>query len=430
VIVESKSAHGNATADRALRALGARPEADCSKYCLGVGYTNPRVNSNRMRPLLRRHFRAAPIAAVALALGATAPAAAADVPRLDIRAATAIRDDPKVPARLTVGGRTHRIAIELRGQASQAFPKKPYAIETNRRVRLLGMPRERDWILNAAYTDPTLMRDALAHDAARSLGLAASLTRHVQLRLNGRYRGVYVLMEAPELSDRRVQGDALLELTGQPKLGRGDESFPSTTGRRVRYAEPDEADKKKARAARRAVEAFEAALGGPGWRAHLDEASAVDYVLHAELLKNQDAFYSSTYLHQRTDGKLAMGPVWDYDLSAGNTVEPTISAPEGWLLPGRPWAGVLLADPGFQAALAARWRTLRSGGLLEELLRTVDRHARTLHAPAQRNFKRWRTLALPVFRNQPVHGSHPAAVAALKDWLIRRAAWMDAALGR
>jgi hypothetical protein len=72
VIVESKSPRGNATADRALRALGARPEDGCSKYCLGVGFTNPDVNSNRMRPLLRRHFRAAPVAAVPLALGAGA----------------------------------------------------------------------------------------------------------------------------------------------------------------------------------------------------------------------------------------------------------------------------------------------------------------------------------------------------------------------
>ncbi|MGH2948390.1 MAG: polyphosphate polymerase domain-containing protein, partial [Solirubrobacteraceae bacterium] len=64
VIVESKSARGNATADRELLALGARPEGRCSKYCLGVGFTNPAVKNNGLRPLLRRHFRAAPVAAV------------------------------------------------------------------------------------------------------------------------------------------------------------------------------------------------------------------------------------------------------------------------------------------------------------------------------------------------------------------------------
>jgi hypothetical protein len=57
-IVESKSARGNALADRALRELGHRPEAACSKYCLGVTLTRA-VAGNPFRPLLRRHFRAA-----------------------------------------------------------------------------------------------------------------------------------------------------------------------------------------------------------------------------------------------------------------------------------------------------------------------------------------------------------------------------------
>jgi hypothetical protein len=56
-IVESKSARGNALADRALRELGHRPQAACSKYCLGVALTRA-VAGNPLRPLLRRHFHA------------------------------------------------------------------------------------------------------------------------------------------------------------------------------------------------------------------------------------------------------------------------------------------------------------------------------------------------------------------------------------
>jgi hypothetical protein len=59
VIVESKSAHGAAHADRALRALGARPVQGCSKYCLGIGITRPGIKRNGLLPLLRRHFHAA-----------------------------------------------------------------------------------------------------------------------------------------------------------------------------------------------------------------------------------------------------------------------------------------------------------------------------------------------------------------------------------
>jgi len=55
VIVESKSARGDARADRVLRRLGHRPQPACSKYCLGVALTRP-VAGNPLRPLLRRHF--------------------------------------------------------------------------------------------------------------------------------------------------------------------------------------------------------------------------------------------------------------------------------------------------------------------------------------------------------------------------------------
>ena len=54
-IVESKSARGDALADRVLRELGHRAQPSCSKYCLGVALTRP-VAGNSLRPLLRRHF--------------------------------------------------------------------------------------------------------------------------------------------------------------------------------------------------------------------------------------------------------------------------------------------------------------------------------------------------------------------------------------
>jgi hypothetical protein len=54
-VVESKSSGGSAPADRALRALGARPEGRCSKYCVGIAATRPQVKANALRPLLRRH---------------------------------------------------------------------------------------------------------------------------------------------------------------------------------------------------------------------------------------------------------------------------------------------------------------------------------------------------------------------------------------
>ena len=60
LLVETKTERGNGTADRLLRALGARPVSGCSKYCLGVALTYPAVPDNQFRRLLRRHFVPAP----------------------------------------------------------------------------------------------------------------------------------------------------------------------------------------------------------------------------------------------------------------------------------------------------------------------------------------------------------------------------------
>ncbi len=475
-IVESKSRHGAARADHVLRALGERPERNCSKYCLGIGLTRPEVKSNAFRHLLRRHFTALPgpagvVSAAAAVLAILIPAAAqpaaeaaADriatrLPLVSITAPRAIRDEPKVTARMRVMDRPvrrvnraraydGRVGIEHRGQISQGWPKKSFALETrtrrgkDREVRLLGLPREADWILHAAYADRSLLRNVLAFAAARRLGGYAPRTRHVELLLDGRYTGVYVLMEPLEMGRRRIRGPKktmLLELTHAGKVDRGDVTVtaPITRGL-VRIADAgDKVSGKERRRAQAAIDGFEAALYGPGaadpvrgWRRWVDERSAVDFVLVQELFRNQDAFWSSTHMRLGPGGPLRLGPVWDFDLSAGNPMEVGQLAPDGWRSADRPWGARLMADPGFMRALSARWRAVRQEGLLEFLQRSIERQSAALAAPAARNFRTWNVLAQPVSPLHPPRASYAEEIAALQDWLARRVAWMDQALAR
>jgi hypothetical protein len=53
-VVECKSPGGLAEGDRALRALGVRPVASLSKYCVGMALTRPGVRANPLLPVLRR----------------------------------------------------------------------------------------------------------------------------------------------------------------------------------------------------------------------------------------------------------------------------------------------------------------------------------------------------------------------------------------
>lgn len=393
----------------------------------------------------RRLIVAVSIAAAGCGMGASAASAA--LPSVRIDAGRVIRDGPKVTAGLRMPGYSGRVGIELRGQSSQMFPKKSYALELrtaggkDRDAPLLGMPADADWVLYAAYNDKTLMRNVVAYETARGMGRWAAASRFVTLFLNGRYRGVYVLMERPELGEGRIDvpgqgltGDYLLEFTFPYQAGRKGPHFRTPLKRRpIVYEDPERGDlsRREASYIRGYVARTERALyrGRRGaWRRVLDPGSAVDYVLMQELFRNVDAFHGSTYLTKPAGGRLVLGPVWDFDLSSGNSTYGTSRAIAGWWTARRDWAGRLHRDPTFRSALRARWRELRAGGLRRRVLAAVDRNAAVLRPAVRRNFARWPVLNRRVWPNPAARGSFTAEVRFLRSWLSRRMHWIDRAV--
>jgi CotH kinase protein len=383
------------------------------------------------------------------ALCAPAPAAAADpLARVDIGVKGAIPDARKKTGRMVVrdGGRTHyrgRIGIERRGQSSQRFPKKSFSLELrdrkgdNRDVSLLGMPADDDWVLYAPYNDKALMRNVLAYETARRMGRYAARTRFVELRLDGRYHGVYVLMEKPKLQKDRIdlpEPAQLLEWTFDFQARRKGHSFRLPISRyNILFEDPERSEigRKRRAQVRRSVGATERAIYAlDGWRGHLDEAAAIDYILVNELFKNEDAFHGSTYLARGAGGLWQMGPVWDFDISSGNSDYGPSARLRGSMLEDRVWAKHLYRDRRFVRAAAARWRELRAAGLRGQLLGSVSRHAERLaeSGAAGRNFRRWPVLGVRVWPNPPAavrRTTYTSEVRALRRWLALRIGWMD-----
>jgi hypothetical protein len=391
----------------------------------------------RLRALPRVGPRAA---VVALLTALAVPAAAQAVPPvLRIDAARAIPDEPKTRATLRMPGYHGRIGIEVRGQSSQQFPKKSYAIELreatgeDRRLPLLGMPADDDWVLYGPYNDKTLMRNAVAYRTARWMGRYAARTRFVRVRLNGRARGVYVLTEKLELGDDRVEGEALFELTFPFQARAKPPSFRTpVTGRPIVWEDPERGDLSRARAGRLAakVRAAERALYGRGsWRRHLDEAAAIDFALVNELFKNEDGFHASTYFALR-GGKLHLGPVWDFDISMGNSNYGPSRRLQGWMLAHRDWAERLYRDRGFARRMAARWHALRRAGLRRAVRATVAGAQRELRGAVVPNFRRWPVLGRRIWPNPVARGSYTAELRFLRGWIDRRIRWIDANVGR
>jgi hypothetical protein len=285
------------------------------------------------------------------------------------------------------------------------------------------------------------------------MGRYAARTEFVEVVLNGRYHGVYVLMERPKLDDGRVDldgkgvtGDYLLEMTFDFQAPRQGVFFLGPRSRKpIVYDDPERADlsRREASYIRGYVGRLERALYGRrfrsptrGWRRYLDEPAAVDFALLNELFKNQDAFRASTFMAKGAGAKLTLGPIWDLDISMGNSNYGASRFQGGSMLSGRPWARRLYRDQAFVATMAARWSDLRARGLREHLLDTVRTTARRLGGPQRRNFRRWPVLGRYVWPNPVdpqtgrVRPTYRAEVDFLEAWLSRRVAWLDRNVAR
>ena len=398
----------------------------------------------------------------AAATAPTAKSLRASLPLVVVRTPRRIPDEPKIAGRLRIvdngqGARNRvrdraafrdRIGIEMRGYSSQQlFPKKQYAVELRGGdAALLGLPEDDDWVLAAPYNDKSLMRNVLAFRTARSIGRYAPHTRFVELVLNGSYRGVYALTQRIELGKGRVEvdedgvtGGYILEITS-PNQSRGERRFlPPVTRRPILYTDPDrdELSGREVRWIRSWVGRFERALyRGGDWRRYVDVPSAVDYVLLQELFKNEDGFYSSTYLHKGRGEGLAFGPVWDFDVAMGNSAHGRSRHLRGLMLPERTWTERLYRKPAFTRQMARRWRELRRQGLQRDVMRAIAAMTRELRGPAGRNFERWRILGryVPSNPRDPRTGGYRTTwrseVAFLRSWMRRRIAWLDRGLPR
>ncbi len=389
----------------------------------------------------------------------------------------AIPDEPKIPAEMRVFAHgigalsaldsdtpnmESRLGIERRGHSSQVFPKPQYGVELRdssggtASVSLLGMPPATEWVFGAPYMDKSLIRNHLAYELSRSIGLYAPRTAFMELFLADdgathigleHYRGVYVLTEKIEQGPHRVNierlarsdesepeisGGYLLEWTYAERLEDSDRWFRTPRGAVLRIANPKPQDLTTAQQdwITDYVVAVEGALGESSDRyaALIDTESFVNYFLLNEFLRNSDVFFDSTFMHKNREGPLCMGPPWDFDRALGDVGLSEESEVEGFLLPTRGWGRRLLANPDFLRRYRERWKVLRQGELATEaIVARIDSAVATLGAAAGRNFAQWQVLGKYVPVNHPPYSkTFEEEVTKVKSWLAARADWLDA----
>jgi spore coat protein CotH len=357
-----------------------------------------------------------------------------------------------------------KIGIEMRGKTSLNFPKKQYCFEVrdendkDKNISLLGMPQESDWILGAPYSDKTLMRNVLAFQISNQMGMYAPRTEFAEVFLHGSYEdeaeadymGVYYLAEKIKRDNDRVDvermdpdgetltGGYILEITPQSKIEAGDSVIETERGLNLIniYPRGDSITPEQKTWITDYMNEFEQALFSDyfddeeiGYRKYIDVDSFIDYIIINELFKNAEAFRHSTFLYKKRDGKLKAGPVWDFNLSTGNTVELVSidNEPVGFIHASGNWKTRFFEDEYFVERYKDRWKQLRKDVLSDEnILRTIESNKELLAAAQTRNFDRWDILGKYVWPNpEPYSLTYEEEITKLEDWLLTRAKWID-----
>ncbi len=95
--------------------------------------------------------------------------------------------------------------IKMHGNTSLMCLKKTYQINFEKEANLLGMGSAKHWILQANAYDKSYLRNKLAYDLARQLGLPYGVeAEFADVYLNQEYAGCYLICEKVEAGRNRV----------------------------------------------------------------------------------------------------------------------------------------------------------------------------------------------------------------------------------
>ena len=339
-----------------------------------------------------------------------------------------------------------------RGNASRDFPKKPWRIKFDKKQNVLDAPaKAKKWTLINNYGDKTLMRNLLAFELSRRMGMPYTpYGTAVDVLLNGEYKGCYQLCDQVEIDKNRVditemtpsdnQGSALTGgyLIEVDAYANQEKSwFNSNKGNPVTIKSPDE-DEITANQ-KQYIQNFFNRMENQ-WATYLDVNTFLRHFLIGELSGNTDTYWSVFMYKQRDENLLHVGPVWDFDLAFNNDqrIYPVNGHKDYIYRDGGSCAGnmgtfvdnIVVRDAAAKQQLLSIWGEARQSGLTEEnMISFIDRWEADLQQSQRLNFLRWPIMNQRVHQNPPTKGSYQAEVEVLRTFMKERLLWMDRKLG-
>lgn len=267
------------------------------------------------------------------------------IPRVDVYTkdeAEILSKEDYVDCTVTVSGTDVKDAeAGIRGRGNTTwkyYPKKPYRIKFEEKTSIFGEEKNKSWVLLALYNDFSAVKDRLAFTMADYLGTDVFVPsyNYVELYLNGEYNGLYLMTDqvdenkgrAGVKDDEIVESDSvevpfLVELDAYaPEEGKEGVDWFTVGGKAYAIKYP-EADERYSDEQFEYIKSYIKSVDDACRAGDLDALSElvdidtfVDFYIVQEVMGQPEINWKSVYMYKSADGKMKMGPVWDFDWGA------------------------------------------------------------------------------------------------------------------
>ncbi len=267
--------------------------------------------------------------------------------------------DPLSTSYAALGSSSAPLTAQLKGRGNwtwSGFDKKPYKIKFDAKQKVLGMPKNKHWVLIAGADDWLgYLKNPVGFMISKALGLRWTPgIVPVELVLNGNYQGLYFLTEHVRVDKNRVN------IQEQEDLCTNADSITGGWHVMVSLDVPEVLSSVQRDYIVHQIEALNNAIYGNSsatLEQILDIEEAAKFYLVQEIMEDCESYHGSCKLYKDRDSlgmvdKWKFGPVWDF----GNAYDRHA---ERWIYDGptwpQYWIGQLATWPVFQKAVKEQW---------------------------------------------------------------------------
>ena len=275
---------------------------------------------------------------------------------------------------LEIGSPESALPLEIRGRGHSSWRsnKKPYKIRLAKKTPLLGMKSHRHW---------ALLKFHGASVAGLELGKIMGMdwtasTKPVEVVLNGRFLGLYLLTETNRISSNR------LDIFEQPDGNEDEDILPygwlveidnyrednqvsiaenSKWTLRLTVHSPDSMSQTQKNWLTDEFKRINSAIyaedkANSTWEQMIDVDAMARFFIIQEVMDNSDGFHGSFYLHKdwTDDSRWVAGPIWDLSCGQREKSDYTFRMKTSYGFTPH-WIVELIKDEDFCAAVREAW---------------------------------------------------------------------------